>query len=518
MNFNKLLLIPLLFLLYYTKAYAGYVFVKYTIEKDSTLHLKHSVTDYMLDIVSDNWDHVDVNSTKGLAIQKQIIENAPGKETVLIKYTFNRSGTFFITDIFGHEILLDESMDGDTIDLKLTRTKPLAKNSAGRSGDYLNDSISSTKFYVIDYPDKYKYMGFFDSLAYIHGDLHAGGGNYSFKQLEHNIALYLSLVNKVYADRVKFYRDFIHRYNMPAGLRYDAFKEIQFAYYNDLLDPLMEWDADLYNDYPPAMQDSLKSIGNDLNNDHLFADISFYRSVLVYYSYLNIGGKLTSLREQADDEHIINRLNYANQALKGKTKGYFLAWLMNIASNQNLKDTFNALYKSYDGKTSDAGVNKTVESLNEIVNGNDNIPPQQMLNMVFENSGHQQVNFDQVVNKNVILIDCWATWCIPCREQMPALNVLAEEYADRVQFISLSADQSVSKWDAWLLKDVNANKYITQLHAPDAIEHRFFKLLHINAIPRYILVSREGKLLNTTMPFPSETAAFKKELEKYLKN
>ena len=170
----------------------------------------------MLDIVSDNWDHVDVNSTKSLAIQKQIIENAAGQETVIIKYTFNRSGTFFITDIFGHEILLDESMDGDTIDLKLTRTKPLAKNSAGRSGDYLNDSISSTKFYVIDYPDKYKYMGFFDSLAYIHGDLHAGGGNYSFKQLEHNIALYLSLVNKVYADRVKFYRDFIHRYNMPA--------------------------------------------------------------------------------------------------------------------------------------------------------------------------------------------------------------------------------------------------------------------------------------------------------------
>ena len=39
-----------------------------------------------------------------------------------------------------------------------------------------------------------------------------------------------------------------------------------------------------------------------------------------------------------------------------------------------------------------------------------------------------------------VLINIWATWCPPCRAEMPFLNKAREQYGDRVAFIALTAD------------------------------------------------------------------------------
>jgi thioredoxin 1 len=41
-----------------------------------------------------------------------------------------------------------------------------------------------------------------------------------------------------------------------------------------------------------------------------------------------------------------------------------------------------------------------------------------------------------------ILIDFWATWCVPCVMTKPILEKLAQEYAEQVQFIPINADDS----------------------------------------------------------------------------
>lgn len=41
-----------------------------------------------------------------------------------------------------------------------------------------------------------------------------------------------------------------------------------------------------------------------------------------------------------------------------------------------------------------------------------------------------------------ILIDVWATWCVPCVMTKPVLEKLAQEYAKQVQFIPINADDS----------------------------------------------------------------------------
>ncbi|HWR54546.1 MAG TPA: TlpA disulfide reductase family protein, partial [Bryobacteraceae bacterium] len=42
----------------------------------------------------------------------------------------------------------------------------------------------------------------------------------------------------------------------------------------------------------------------------------------------------------------------------------------------------------------------------------------------------------------VVLVDFWATWCVPCRTEMPELVKLQQKYRDRgVKLITISADE-----------------------------------------------------------------------------
>lgn len=41
----------------------------------------------------------------------------------------------------------------------------------------------------------------------------------------------------------------------------------------------------------------------------------------------------------------------------------------------------------------------------------------------------------------VVLVDFWASWCVPCREEMPAFNALRAEYADQgFEVVGIAAD------------------------------------------------------------------------------
>ncbi|MGA9068823.1 MAG: TlpA disulfide reductase family protein [Terracidiphilus sp.] len=42
---------------------------------------------------------------------------------------------------------------------------------------------------------------------------------------------------------------------------------------------------------------------------------------------------------------------------------------------------------------------------------------------------------------SIVVLNFWATWCVPCREELPLLSRLSREYAGRkIRFIAISAD------------------------------------------------------------------------------
>ena len=98
-----------------------------------------------------------------------------------------------------------------------------------------------------------------------------------------------------------------------------------------------------------------------------------------------------------------------------------------------------------------------------------------------------------------VYIDVWATWCGPCRKEIPHLQRLEETLeGEDIYFVSLSCD---TKRDAWEDRVKKGMKGIQILLNPD---DTFMQEYMISGIPRFILLDREGHILSHNMSRPSD--------------
>lgn len=108
---------------------------------------------------------------------------------------------------------------------------------------------------------------------------------------------------------------------------------------------------------------------------------------------------------------------------------------------------------------------------------------------------------------NYLYIDVWATWCAPCRREAPHFTALKEKFTGKkIRFLSLSVDANKEDW----LKEVSKeamNDHSLYLGSNSSFQSAY----NIDGIPRFILIDREGKIINNNTPPPSA-----KETEGYL--
>jgi len=105
-------------------------------------------------------------------------------------------------------------------------------------------------------------------------------------------------------------------------------------------------------------------------------------------------------------------------------------------------------------------------------------------------------------NGKYIYIDVWATWCKPCKDEIPFLQKLENLYHNKnIEFISISID---SKQDYQIWKSMIADKKMsgTQLFANG--DTNFTENYNINSIPRFILIDASGNIINANAPRPSD--------------
>ena len=49
-------------------------------------------------------------------------------------------------------------------------------------------------------------------------------------------------------------------------------------------------------------------------------------------------------------------------------------------------------------------------------------------------------NFDETINNGISLVDFWAEWCGPCKQQLPVITQLAEKYSSKFNICKLDVD------------------------------------------------------------------------------
>jgi len=103
-----------------------------------------------------------------------------------------------------------------------------------------------------------------------------------------------------------------------------------------------------------------------------------------------------------------------------------------------------------------------------------------------------------------VYIDTWATWCGPCRAEIPSLKKVEEKYHGKnIEFVSVSIDaqKDHEKW-----KNFVTDKQLggIQVFADKDWNSDWAKAYGIQSIPRFILVGPDGKVIDADAPRPSD--------------
>lgn len=132
----------------------------------------------------------------------------------------------------------------------------------------------------------------------------------------------------------------------------------------------------------------------------------------------------------------------------------------------------------------------------------------------------EKKTLDALVEENkgkVVVVDFWASWCAPCRAELPDMHRLLKALKGKnVAFVFISLDTDKQKWETACKEDgLMESPY--SLMASTMQSTPLSKSLKVQAIPRYVVFDTGGKVVNAEAPRPSEGNKLQSEIEKHLK-
>ena len=124
------------------------------------------------------------------------------------------------------------------------------------------------------------------------------------------------------------------------------------------------------------------------------------------------------------------------------------------------------------------------------------LPGQKYHNLELADTKGKIHSLSEYVGKcNYVLLDFWASWCMPCIASMPMMKELNEKYADHgLQIIGISLDDNHDKW----VKAIKRNDLPwAQLSDLKGWESAAADAYGVRAIPEIVLISPEGEIIAT---------------------
>lgn len=105
------------------------------------------------------------------------------------------------------------------------------------------------------------------------------------------------------------------------------------------------------------------------------------------------------------------------------------------------------------------------------------------------------LTLDSIVKSNIVVIEFWATWCVPCVQAFPHINELKEKFSGKnIIFLSVTYEQNKEKIKEFITK----HPLLTSVGLDNDL--KMFKDYCAWAIPQTLIIDKNKKLLVSIHP------------------
>tara|TARA_B100002019_G_scaffold109778_1_gene94377 strand:- start:227 stop:736 length:510 start_codon:yes stop_codon:yes gene_type:complete len=109
--------------------------------------------------------------------------------------------------------------------------------------------------------------------------------------------------------------------------------------------------------------------------------------------------------------------------------------------------------------------------------------------LTFLDAKNQKLNLDSYKG-NLIILNFWATWCAPCKEEMPSLDILLENSKlSNLKIFPINVGKDSLEKSELFFRDLNIKNLKVYFDSPSTLA----KKLSLRGIPTSILFNKEGE-------------------------
>jgi len=103
-------------------------------------------------------------------------------------------------------------------------------------------------------------------------------------------------------------------------------------------------------------------------------------------------------------------------------------------------------------------------------------------------------------------MDFWATWCAPCIQELPASNLLRQQFFGKdVVFLYVSVDENPIVWEEFLTsKGFTGGTHVIS----NGIRSEVCETYNVKGVPRYMIIDRNGVIIDSNAKRPSDPEIF----------
>ena len=108
-----------------------------------------------------------------------------------------------------------------------------------------------------------------------------------------------------------------------------------------------------------------------------------------------------------------------------------------------------------------------------------------------ENMKGKHVKLSDFLEKGLVILDFWATWCEPCKKELPELSKIQDKYKEQITVLTISCDKPRKKDKA---KAYIKSKRFNVVNLFDT-KKNVQKLYNITNIPRTFIIAPDSTIL-----------------------